>query len=57
MFITNAYAQSATDSAMGAFGGSGMEMNGHPGVKRFHARKEGQFAVHDTDGPEGSGGR
>jgi len=26
MFITNAYAQSATDSGLGAFGGSGMEM-------------------------------
>jgi preprotein translocase subunit YajC len=26
MFITNAYAQSVTDSAMGVFGGSGMEM-------------------------------
>jgi len=26
MFITNAYAQSATDSVAGAFGGSGMEM-------------------------------
>ena len=26
MFITNAYDQSATDSGLGAFGGSGMEM-------------------------------
>lgn len=26
MFVTNAYAQSATDSAMGGFGGSGFEM-------------------------------